>query len=97
MKHWTEPNGVFLIQIPIEWQYTNTAVVGGVEEPPFSFEPYDGPVGCFQVSCYPLAALAPESTDRTSPTDTGNRWKHSKLSESGFDAYLVVCQNSAGS
>lgn len=54
MKHWTEPNGIFLIQIPTEWQYLNPAIEGIEEKPPYGFQPYEDAIGCFQISCYPL-------------------------------------------
>jgi hypothetical protein len=59
-KHWTEPNGIFIMNIPIEWQYKNVCVKYGIEECPYSFEPYDNAIGCFQISCYPIADLTPE-------------------------------------
>ena len=51
MKYFTEPNGLFIVQIPTEWQYMNVAA-GYKEESPFSFELYHGRVGAFQISCY---------------------------------------------
>lgn len=51
MKYFTEPNGKFVIKIPIEWQYKNVAV-GYEEISPFSFECYENPIGAFQLSCY---------------------------------------------
>jgi len=51
MKHFTHPDGKFIIKIPIEWQYKNIAV-GYEETPPFSFELYEKHIGCFQISCY---------------------------------------------
>lgn len=52
MKHFTEPTGLFVIEIPTEWQYKNAAV-GYEEVSPFGFELYEKPVGAFQISCYP--------------------------------------------
>jgi len=52
MKYFTQPDGKFVIEIPIEWQYKNVAV--GDENPPYSFELYENHIGCFQVSCYEL-------------------------------------------
>ena len=51
MKYFTEPNGLFIIQIPTDWQYMNVAA-GYKEESPFGFELYRGRVGAFQISCY---------------------------------------------
>lgn len=53
MKYFTEPNGKFVIKIPVEWQYKNIAV-GHEEKSPFSFELYENNVGAFQISCYPI-------------------------------------------
>lgn len=47
MKHWTEPNGIFLIQIPTGWQYLNSVVEGEEEKSTFSFQPYENANGCF--------------------------------------------------
>lgn len=60
MKHWTEPNGIFLIQIPIDWQYLNPAFEWTKEESPYGFQPYEDGVGYFQIGCYPLEQLAPD-------------------------------------
>ncbi|TDX09454.1 hypothetical protein [Flavobacterium sp. S87F.05.LMB.W.Kidney.N] len=51
IKHFTHPEGKFIIALPVEWQYKNVAV-GEKEEPPFSFELYEETVGCFQISIY---------------------------------------------
>lgn len=51
MKHFTEPNGKFIIELPNEWQYKNK-VIGDQEVSPFSFEKYGESIGCFQISCY---------------------------------------------
>ena len=51
MKHFTEPNGKFIIEIPNDWQYKNK-IVGDEEISPFSFEKYEKSIGCFQISCY---------------------------------------------
>jgi hypothetical protein len=51
MKYFTEPKGIFIIKIPVEWQYKNVAV--GIDEiSPFSFELYENNTGAFQISCY---------------------------------------------
>ncbi|MDG3820682.1 hypothetical protein L5B88_27155 [Pseudomonas aeruginosa] len=59
MKHWTEPSGIFLIQIPIDWQHLNSGLSGHEDRPPYGFQPYEAPIGHFQISCYPLSELAP--------------------------------------
>ena len=51
MKWFTEPNGKFVIKIPIEWQYKNLAA--GIEEKsPFCFHTYEKANWSFQISCY---------------------------------------------
>jgi len=88
MKHWTEPKGIFLIQIPIEWQYRNVAVEGGREESPYSFEPYDGAIGCFQLSCYPLAELAPNLKQEIPKGRLKGDWTYSRMDSPEFDTHL---------
>lgn len=51
MKKFTSPDGVFEIDIPVEWDYRNE-IVGLENSPPFSFEPFRNSIGCFQVSHY---------------------------------------------
>lgn len=88
MKHWTEPNGTFLIHIPTEWHYLNPAVEGGKEEPPYGFEPYEGAIGCFQISAYPLSELAPK-LGRSNPTGvTELRWRASRMDDSEFACHM---------
>jgi hypothetical protein len=88
MKHWTEPNGIFLLRIPIEWQYRNLAISHGREESPYSFEPYDEAIGCFQISCYPLAELAPNLKQGASKTKLKDNWKHSRMDTQDFDVHI---------
>lgn len=52
MKHFTEPEGKFVIEIPTDWRYANVAA-DYEEKSPFSFQPYENPKWCFQISCYP--------------------------------------------
>ncbi|MBP1165263.1 hypothetical protein J2787_000804 [Chryseobacterium rhizosphaerae] len=51
MKKFTSPDGVFEIDIPIEWDYRNE-IMGLENSPPFSFEPFRNSIGCFQLSHY---------------------------------------------
>lgn len=88
MKHWTEPNGIFLIQIPTEWQYLNPAVDGIKEESPYGFQPYEDPVGCFQISCYPLKDEAP-TIARAHPNGVATlSWKQTRKNDSEFNMFL---------
>lgn len=82
MKHWTEPNGILLIHIPVDWQYLNPAIGDGVEESPYGFQPYDDPIGCFQLSCYPLADLAPNVAKNNSDGVKNLNWKRTRADDS---------------
>lgn len=88
MKHWTEPHGILLMQIPIEWQYRNAAIEGVKEESPFSFEPYDGAIGCFQLSCYPLAELAPNLKDKVPKGKANGKWTSTRMDSDQFDMHV---------
>ncbi|HBO0863662.1 MULTISPECIES: hypothetical protein [Pseudomonas] len=88
MKHWTEPNGIFLIQIPIDWQYLNSGLSDYEEKSPYGFQPYEDPIGCFQISCYPLSELAP-SIAIANPNGVRNlSWKASREDNSEFCTHL---------
>lgn len=88
MKHWTEPNGILLIQTPTDWQYLNPAVEGEIETSPYSFQPYEDAVGCFQLSCYPLIEQAP-SIAKAHPKGVQKlTWKQSRKDDSEFCVHL---------
>ena len=89
MKHWTEPNGILLIRIPIHWQYLNLAILGEHgEKSPYSFQPYEDAIGCFQLSCYPLTEQAP-SIARANPNGVRElNWKESRMDDSECCAHL---------
>src|SRR5579862_8805946 len=71
MKYFIEPNGLFIIKIPIDWQYKNVAV-GYKEESPFSFELYRGKVGAFQISCYSAQEKSTNPNVKIQKADTKN-------------------------
>lgn len=52
MKHWTEPNGHFILNIPLDWQFQNSFANGNRVKPPYSFQLYHNPIGCLQISSY---------------------------------------------
>lgn len=54
-KDWIEPNGIFIINVPVDWQYKNMILKQVKEKSPYSFEPYENSKGAFQISCYPLS------------------------------------------
>ncbi|WP_369854968.1 hypothetical protein [Candidatus Thalassolituus haligoni] len=88
MKHWTEPNGIFLIQIPTEWQYYNPVVEGEEEKSPYSFQPYENANGCFQISCYPLEEIAPKLADKYPSGVPELRWQPSRMDDSEFCVHM---------
>jgi len=87
MKHWTEPNGIFLIQIPIDWQYLNPAAKAK-NTPPYSFQPYRGAIGCFQISCYPLEEEAPRLAEAYPNGVPSLTWKHSRMDDSKLCVHI---------
>lgn len=88
MKHWTEPNGILLIQIPIDWQYLNSGLSEYEEESPYGFQLYEDPIGCFQLSCYPLSELAPSVAEANPNGVNKLSWKESRLDDSEFCTHL---------
>lgn len=88
MKHWTEPNGIFLIQIPTEWQYLNPVVEGEEEKSPYSFQPYENANGCFQISCYPLEEIAPKLANEYRNGVPELRWRPSRMDDSEFCVHM---------
>lgn len=88
MKHWTEPNGIFLIQIPTEWQYLNPVVEGEEEKSPYSFQPSENANGCFQISCYPLEEIAPKLADEYPNGVPELRWRPSRMDDSEFCVHM---------
>lgn len=88
MKHWTEPNGIFLIQIPTGWQYLNPVVEGEEEKSPYSFQPYENANGCFQISCYPLEELAPKLADKHPNGVPSLTWRSSRMDDSEFCTHM---------
>lgn len=88
MKHWTEPNGMLLIQIPIDWQYLNSALSDYEEKSPYGFQPYENPIGCFQLSCYPLSELAPSVAEANPYGVRKLSWNESRQDGTDFCAHL---------
>ncbi|WP_339800446.1 hypothetical protein [uncultured Marinobacter sp.] len=88
MKHWTEPNGIFLIQIPTEWQYLNPVVEDEEEKSPYSFQPYENAKGCFQISCYPLDELSPKLADQYPNGVPSSTWRSYRMDDSEFCVHM---------
>lgn len=78
MKHWTEPNGIFLIKIPVDWQYVNP-LYNVEEKSPYSFQPYEQAIGCFQISCYPLSSESPKIAKANPNGVKTLNWKESRM------------------
>lgn len=91
-KHWTEPNGIFIVNIPIEWQYRNVAIKGVQETSPYSFEPYENSVGCLQLSCYPLNERGPNKSQPIQSSNSKIEWLLSRMDNDEFDMYVFHAQ-----
>ena len=92
MKHWTEPNGVFIINIPTEWQYKNVVVQNGEEKSPYSFEPYENQFGCFQLSCYPLSEKGINPNLPHQKANSKLQWFEARMDDKEFDVFLWYAQ-----
>ena len=92
MKHWTEPNGIFIVNIPIEWQYKNVVVLNGIEKPPYSFEPYENQFGCFQLSCYFLSEKGINPNFPVQKANSKITWLESRMDDQEFDVFLWHAQ-----
>ena len=91
-KHWTEPNGVFTVDIPIDWQYRNVELHNFEEKSPYSFEAYDSSIGCFQLSCYPLSKKGIDPNFPIQKSNSKVEWLESRMDDSEFDVYLWLAQ-----
>lgn len=92
MKHWTEPNGIFIINIPIEWQYKNVVLQDEKEESPYSFEAYEEPIGCFQLSCYALSEKGINPNLGLQKNNSPVEWSKSQLNDKEFKIDLFGAQ-----
>lgn len=88
MKHWTEPNGILLIKVPIDWQYVNPGLSEYEEKSPYGFEPYEDPIGCFQLSCYPLSEIAPSVAEANPFGVKKLSWRESRQDNLDFCTHL---------
>ncbi|WP_447095740.1 hypothetical protein [Pseudomonas sp. CF10PS3] len=88
MKHWTEPNGILLIQVPIDWQYLNSGLSDYEQKSPYGFRPYEDSIGCFQLSCYPLCELAPNIAKANPNGVRKLSWKESREDDTNFCTHL---------
>lgn len=92
MKHWTEPNGIFIVKIPIEWQYRNSVIENIEEKSPYSFEPYEDSLGCFQLSCYPLSERGINPNFPVQKNNSKIEWLESQMDDKEFDVLLYHAQ-----
>lgn len=91
-KHWTEPNGVFIIRIPVDWQYRNAVIESIAEESPYSFETYENSVSCFQLSCYPLSEKGVILNMPIQKSDSKIEWLESSNNDAEFEMSLWCAQ-----
>ena len=91
-KHWTEPNGIFIINIPVNWQYRNAMLENMEEKSPYSFEQYVNSAGCFQVSCYPLSERGVNLNFPVQKSNSKITWLESRMDDDEFDMYLWHAQ-----
>ncbi len=92
MKHWTEPNGNFIVNIPIEWQYRNNVFDNIEEKSPYSFEQYEDSLGCFQLSCYPLSERGANPNFPIQKNNSKVKWLASRMDDHEFDMLLFHAQ-----
>lgn len=94
VKHWTEPNGIFVLQIPMNWQYRNPVVQNSKPEYEhiYSFEAYKNSNGCFQISAY---LLSEQKINKNFPIQKCNSqisWHPSRMDDDKFNVYLWYAQ-----
>jgi hypothetical protein len=95
MKYFTEPNGIFVIKIPVEWQYKNIAT-GIKETSPFSFELYENSCGAFQISCYPESEKTIDPNFKVQKSNSQNlEFVKVRTVDNGFniDYWYAVVEN----
>ncbi len=92
MKHWTEPHGLFIVNIPTNWQYRNVSFTMGVEEPPYIFGKYESCPDCFQLSCYPLAEKGVNHNFPIQKSNSIIQWFMIKKENTEFKALLFYAQ-----
>jgi hypothetical protein len=92
MKHWTEPNGNFIINVPINWQYKNQELESEIEKSPFSFEAYENSESCFQVSCYPLSEKGINENLPIQKNNSNIEWIETITEEPEFTIHIYYAQ-----
>ena len=92
LKHWTEPNGIFIVKIPTKCQYRNPIVENVEEKSPYSFEAYENSPGCYQLSCYPLSEKGINPTFPVQESNSKIDWLESRMDDKEFDMFLWHAQ-----
>lgn len=92
IKHWTEPNGNFIVSIPIEWQYKNAVFDDINEKSPYSFEPYEDSLGCFQLSCYLLSEKGINQSFPVQESNSKIKWLATRKKDKESDILLYYAQ-----
>lgn len=87
-KWFTEPTGLFVIKIPVEWKYSNVAS-GIKESSPFSFQTYQDPKYAFQISCYTEEQQKPNLKVPNQKSDSNNlNFEKFRLDGDGFNVHV---------
>lgn len=87
MKTFTSPDGIFEIQIPIDWDYQNE--LHGIEnESPFSFKPFKNPMGCFQISHYIKQQLDSQRFSNQDYFERNLKFEKTKIDEN--DGFILI-------
>ncbi|MCH7964724.1 MAG: hypothetical protein IH852_12390 [Bacteroidetes bacterium] len=92
LKDWTEPNGIFIMNIPIDWQYKNVIVPDFKDASPFSFEKYENSIGCFQISCYPLSERGVNNNFPVQKNNSKVSWFPNRMDGKGFNVHVYYAQ-----
>ncbi|SNZ01228.1 hypothetical protein [Flagellimonas pacifica] len=92
LKHWNEPTGIFIVNIPADWQYKNMVFDDVEEKSPYSFESYENSVGCFQLSCYPLSERGVNPNFPIQKSNSKIEWFESRMDDQDFYVYLWHAQ-----
>jgi hypothetical protein len=88
MKFFIDPDGKFVMKIPIEWQYKNIAI-GHEQVSPFSFQLYEKPVGAFQISCYSNKEKQLNKTVEVQKFNSNNlQFMTRRMDGGGFNVHL---------
>jgi hypothetical protein len=92
MKHWTEPNGIFIVNLPINWHYKNPLVDNKTEDCPYSFVPYEESIGCFQLSCYPISQKGISAKLPVQKSGSKIKWLESIIQDQNTNAIFYHAQ-----